>query len=40
MQQAEFERHVGRENICPNFHAAIERAIVIFFSTLSVRASA
>jgi hypothetical protein len=26
MHQAEFERHVGRENICPNIKAALERA--------------
>jgi SulP family sulfate permease len=26
MHQAEFEQHVGRENICPNVQAALERA--------------
>lgn len=26
MRQVEFERHVGRENICPNIQAALERA--------------
>ena len=26
MHQAEFERHVGRENICPHVQAALERA--------------
>jgi SulP family sulfate permease len=26
MQQAEFELHIGRENICPNIQAALERA--------------
>ena len=26
MQQAEFEQHVGRENICPNVEAALDRA--------------
>jgi len=26
MRQAEFERHVGRENICPHIAAALERA--------------
>ena len=26
MQQAEFEQHVGRENICPHIQAALERA--------------
>ena len=31
MRQAEFEQHVGKENICENFHAAIERAIVVNF---------
>lgn len=33
MRQAEFERHVGAENICANFHAAVERAIVIHFNS-------
>jgi SulP family sulfate permease len=32
MQQAEFEQHVDRANICENFHAALERAIVIHFN--------
>jgi sulfate permease, SulP family len=40
MQQAEFELHVGRENICPNFHAAIERAIVANFRAGGWRRSA
>jgi SulP family sulfate permease len=39
MQQAEFEKHVGRANVCPNFHDAIERAIVIHFGQ-SLRSSA
>ncbi|WP_337176787.1 sulfate permease [Paludisphaera sp.] len=26
MRQADFERHIGRENICPNITAALERA--------------
>jgi SulP family sulfate permease len=26
MHQAEFERHVGRDNICPNIQAALDRA--------------
>jgi hypothetical protein len=26
MQQAEFEQHVGGENICPNIAEALERA--------------
>ncbi len=29
MQQADFERHVGRENICPNVQAALDRARAI-----------
>jgi sulfate permease, SulP family len=33
MQQAEFARHVGSENICPDFHAAIERAIIVHFNS-------
>jgi sulfate permease, SulP family len=33
MRQAEFEKHVGRANICENFHAALERAIIVNFST-------
>jgi SulP family sulfate permease len=40
MKQAEFEKHVGRANICSNFHDAIERAIVIQFSGPSARRSA
>jgi SulP family sulfate permease len=31
MHQAEFERHVGRENICPNIEAALKRAEVILY---------
>ena len=30
MGQAEFEEHVGVENICPNVQAALERARVVF----------
>ena len=30
MHQAEFERHVGRENICPHVQAALERAGQLF----------
>lgn len=30
MRQAEFERYVGRENVCPHFTAALERAKVVF----------
>lgn len=33
MRQAEFERHVGGANICANFHAALERAIVVNFNS-------
>jgi SulP family sulfate permease len=32
MRQAEFEQHVGTANICENFHAALERAIVVQFN--------
>jgi SulP family sulfate permease len=39
MHQAEFEKHVGRENICPSFHAAIERAIVVHFNAPPVQAA-
>jgi SulP family sulfate permease len=37
MQQAEFEKHVGKENICEDFHAAVERAIFVHFGALSSR---
>jgi SulP family sulfate permease len=30
MQQAEFERHVGAENICPSIAQALERAADIY----------
>jgi SulP family sulfate permease len=33
MRQAEFEKHVGRLNICQDFHAALERAIVVHFNS-------
>jgi len=33
MRQAEFKRHVGPENICPNIKAALERARVLFEAT-------
>jgi SulP family sulfate permease len=33
MHQAEFEKHVGRLNICQDFHAALERAIVVHFNS-------
>lgn len=32
MRQAEFEKHIGRANICDNLHAALERAIIIYFN--------
>jgi SulP family sulfate permease len=32
MRQAEFEKHVGRANICEDFHAALERAIIVHFN--------
>ncbi len=32
MHQAEFEQRVGKANICANFHAALERAIIIQFN--------
>jgi hypothetical protein len=32
MRQAEFEQHVGQANICENFHAALERGIVVQFN--------
>jgi SulP family sulfate permease len=30
MRQAEFERHVGRDNICPHISAALERARAVY----------
>ncbi|MBX9627213.1 MAG: sulfate permease [Gemmataceae bacterium] len=30
MRQAEFEQHVGRENVCPHFSAALERAKFVY----------
>lgn len=32
MRQAEFERHVGRENVCPHITAALERARILYES--------
>jgi SulP family sulfate permease len=32
MRQAEFEKHIGRANICADFHAALERAIIVHFN--------
>jgi SulP family sulfate permease len=33
MHQVEFERHVGRENICPHITAALERARIVYEKT-------
>jgi hypothetical protein len=30
MQQADFERHVGAENICPSITEALERAAEVY----------
>jgi hypothetical protein len=30
MHRAEFERHVGADNICPNIQAALKRAEQVF----------
>lgn len=30
MRQAEFEQHVGRDNICPHITAALERAKAVY----------
>lgn len=30
MRQAGFEKHVGRENVCPHFKDALERAIAVY----------
>jgi sulfate permease, SulP family len=40
LRQAQFERHIGAENICPNIHAALERAKSIFTSPRPIRRSA
>jgi hypothetical protein len=32
MEQAEFEQHVGRENICANIQEALARAEVVYRS--------
>jgi SulP family sulfate permease len=34
IQQADFERHVGAGNVCPNIVAALERAEVVYFGVL------
>ena len=36
MQQVEFERHVGRENICPHIDAALRRAKMLHEASYSV----
>jgi SulP family sulfate permease len=36
LQQAEFERHVGPENICPHIKAALERAKALYEASSSV----
>ena len=37
MRQAEFEQHVGRENVCPHIAAALERAKVVYETTADCR---
>lgn len=37
MHQAEFERHVGKNNICPHIAAALDRAEAIYESTSSAQ---
>jgi SulP family sulfate permease len=37
MHQAEFEQHVGRENICPNIQAALARAEEVYRTTPEYR---
>jgi SulP family sulfate permease len=32
MQQAQFERHVGHENICPNIVSALVRAETLYLN--------
>jgi SulP family sulfate permease len=36
MRQVEFERHVGRENVCPHIAAALHRAKVVYERTAGV----
>jgi SulP family sulfate permease len=38
--QCQFERHIGRENVCPNITAALERAKVLFANHPPIRRSA
>jgi hypothetical protein len=33
MQQAEFEQHVGAENICPHVRAALDRANAVYLKS-------
>jgi len=40
MRQAEFERHIGWENICPNIKTALERAAQVFQSRQLAREAA
>jgi sulfate permease, SulP family len=40
LRQANFAQHIGAENICPNVHAALERAKVLFTTPRPVRRSA
>jgi sulfate permease, SulP family len=39
MQQAAFEQHVGRENVCPNIAAALERAKAVYEKSADHRAA-
>jgi hypothetical protein len=40
MQQAEFERHVGAENICPSIAEALERAANVYHQRHTTPSSA
>jgi SulP family sulfate permease len=40
LRQADFAQHIGTENICPNVHAALERAKVVITTHRPVRRSA
>jgi SulP family sulfate permease len=39
-RQANFQQHIGAENICPNIEAALERAKVLFTNPRPIRRSA
>lgn len=39
MQQAEFEQHVGRENICPHITTALERAKAVYERPIDIIAA-